>query len=402
MEIEAHPKNRSDLAWIDRVQHRAGPFWSVAHKFLASPLVRRRSFPAGHKGVRWLADVLDTHLEDDSSLGVSDFELVEGAGACLGLLLLEHVHGARHEQNGSLHRIALGAHGYFDPFAAIEATVAADDPTRELAKWLRQAEAEARGDGPVSKAVTLFIDVLGAQRPELRLESHFEWEVMLSGGIEVNLRSAGQAGDADPAAVRKALGQLVQMLPKADGNQGLPWADARAQIYPRIVGDGFFEGLGRQADLVAHEPIGNGASLGWVLRYEQRCRYVRRDEVQQWGLTLEQLRRAALENLASVSERARFHRMETEGGALIAARSGDGLDSARLLLPALHSVLARELGSPLVVGTPHRDALFACAAGDRHLVEALRARVREDADRAPHRITHGLWVLDEIGIRPES
>ncbi len=90
--------------------------------------------------------------------------------------------------------------------------------------------------------------------------------------------------------------------------------------------------------------------------------------------------------------------MDTSYGPLVVARSGDGLDGARLLLPTLHSVLAPELGSPFVAAAPHRDALWACACEPESLRAALAHRVREDAARAPHRIGDELFLVAHRGL----
>jgi hypothetical protein len=64
----------------------------------------------------------------------------------------------------------------------------------------------------------------------------------------------------------------------------------------------------------------------------------------------------------------------------------------------LHDVLAPELGSPFLAAAPHRDALFACALEPRELRAALAGRAREDAARAPHRISEQLFTIGASGV----
>ena len=85
-----------------------------------------------------------------------------------------------------------------------------------------------------------------------------------------------------------------------------------------------------------------------------------------------------------------------DGVTLVVARTGDGLDASRLLLPGLHDVLAPELGSPFVAAVPHRDALFACPRDCERSVRALRERAARESLRAAHAIS-AMPVL--VGMR---
>ena len=79
-------------------------------------------------------------------------------------------------------------------------------------------------------------------------------------------------------------------------------------------------------------------------------------------------------------------------GVLYGARTGDGHDSARVLLPALHEELGARLGGAPVLGIPHRDAFFACA-DEPALRDELARRTEHDAARAPHKLSARLYRL---------
>ena len=144
----------------------------------------------------------------------------------------------------------------------------------------------------------------------------------------------------------------------------------------------------------------NGARLGLVLAYDGRCRFVHGRELEGWALTADEAVRAALEHLAKRSVRARFGRIDALDGPIIFARTGDGLDSVRLVLPGLVDVLGAELGEPFVATVPHRDALLACRADAPRSFEAMMARVSDDHARAPHRIGDKPFLVDRAGLRP--
>ncbi|MGB5414228.1 MAG: hypothetical protein WBN01_06265, partial [Polyangiales bacterium] len=138
----------------------------------------------GAPGVRWLADLLEDFVDRDSD-GAQDDRFVEGAGAFLGLLLIDHLGGSTQERDGC-HRVQLGRFGWFDPFGAIQEALDADDPRKCLSEYLSVAEREARADGPVSRVVRIFADELNRARPDLAIESQFELTVDLDNGASVD------------------------------------------------------------------------------------------------------------------------------------------------------------------------------------------------------------------------
>ena len=202
-------------------------------------------------------------------------------------------------------------------------------------------------------------------------------------------------------AVARAIDKLVSMLPGGPSAPERDLGEVRQALLPRLVPRDFLDDSPGMRDELALKPVLGGAlHAALILGYEGRARYVRQRELAHWSLAPGDALAIALENLAARSARARFARVDTAHGPLVVARTGDGLDGARLLLPTLHDVLAPELGSPFLAAAPHRDALFACAIEPRELRDALAARVRDDAARAPHRISDRLFAIAAHGIRP--
>ena len=140
LEPEEHAPSQS-------VAQRAGPLWPVAQRFASRIALAGSASP--HERLRALARALERFGDAG---GVSEDELIEGAGALLGVLLVEHCRGAHQSREGK-HRVQLGAHGFFDPFAAIERSLDSDDPRATLARAVREAEAEERGEGPLARVV---------------------------------------------------------------------------------------------------------------------------------------------------------------------------------------------------------------------------------------------------------
>jgi hypothetical protein len=303
-------------SWIDDLRSRCGPLTDAAALFAASLGVERDP-PAGAAGLLALARRIERHLdqpvhdEDDERL------FVELAGSYLSLLLCDALPHGRHASHAGRHGLQLGTRGFFDPFAAIERLLEADDVRSCLAEQVALAEAEA----------------------------HY-------GSVDV-------------------------------------WSTARQRLLPRLVGETFLAEVSRRAGrqpLYARRLV---ADVHLVLLFceHERRRYVDAHELESWGEAPDRVLDAARANLARRSESARLMRVDADQGTLIVARTGDGLDSSRLLLPGLYDLLAAELGQAFAVAVPHRDALFACSLRSRASLRLLRERAALEASRATHAIT---------------
>ncbi len=375
------------MEWLERID--AGPLGDAAARFLAAhPGAPPRPFAHGVEGLRAFCEAVEAWADEEPS--ALDEAFVEGAGALLACLLLEHVGAGAHVAREGAHRVRLGLDGFFDPFAAIDAALEDDDPRAVIVEAVRRAEAEAQGHAGVGRAMRLLRARLARERPEVRVRSAFGPAVWLTDGTELDLGRVLRATEGEPdAAAELALAKLVSMLPGGAG-AGATFADVRASLYPRITAPGFAESLADRGRLAFAPRIGGALELTLVIDHGDRSRYVAEAELARWGLAFDDALSSAIENLAERSRGARFGRVDTEAGPLVFARTGDGLDAARLLLPTLHAVLAPELGDEFLAAVPHRDVLLACADGPA-LRDALTARARDDAQRAPHRISDRLF-----------
>jgi len=393
--------------WMALLRPRAGVLVDAAAGFLAWR--GATAFPRGARGAERLVEIVEAWLyEDETAVDEeTDRRFVEGAGALLGVLLIDHFGTAAYIADGGAHRVRLGTHGWIDPFGAIEIALDAPQPRAALSETLLVADAEARGDGPVARVLRAAEGAIERARPDLRIARVFDGWIELDGGIRVDLSRAIEATrDATPGAVARAVEKVVAMLPGGDGGRvAVPWRDAELLLVPRLVGGSFLALVhagAEQRGEIATMPLVADVHVALLLAYDKRSRYVRADEVEDWAVPFEVARAVAIANLAARSARARFDRVDDAHGPMVVARTGDGLDAARLLLPGFHDVVAAELGSPFVVGVPHRDALVATAREREAAVDALRQRTRADAAAAPHRITDALLVVtrDDITALP--
>jgi uncharacterized protein YtpQ (UPF0354 family) len=376
--------------WLNAMEDVGGRLVPAARAFVDS---QHPPLPGtGAAGIRWLAAQLEDFVDRDTD-GGDDDRFVEGAGALLGLLLIEHLGGRTRERDGC-HRVQLGRFGWFDPFGTIQEVLDAEDPRGCLSEYLSVAEREADENGPVSRVVRVFANTLGLERPDLDIESQFELTVDLNNGASVDLtRLERVARDQDEDAATEAARRIISMLPGANTQEETPWSEAATRLLPRLVSAKFLASLPSEQALYV-DPVGSGVHLALQLRYGTRARYVRCGEVDSWALERAGARQQALENLAAKSRSLRLERVT---GQILRVRQGDGLDGARMLLPDLADRLAKLEAGVWVAAAPHRDVLL-LAHGEA--LEELSKRAEDAVRRAPHPVSAAIFAVTTPGPRP--
>lgn len=379
------------VSWVEGMQDVGGPLVSAALDFVESQ--GRQEPRAGAPGIRWLAERIESFVDHDAP-PLDDHQFVEGAGALLGLLLIEHLGGRTRARDGA-HRVQLGRFGWFDPFSAVAQALDADDPRHCLAQYLVVAEREAKQAGPVSRVVSAFADVLTELRPDLRITSQFELSVELDNGAAVDLsRLEKVARDQDDDATAHAARRIISMLPGNREQDETGWSEASTRLFPRLVSEAFLQSLPDQ-QVLYREEIGHDVYLALQLRYGPRARYVRRNEVTAWSSWGDAFHQA-VRNLVAQSRKLR---LEPLGRGLLRVRQGDGLDAARLVLPDLAVRLRRLAAEPWFAAAPHRDELLVAPANEARLLLDL---AKDAAERAPHPISNALFAVTEDGLGPVS
>ncbi|NOY91419.1 MAG: hypothetical protein GXP55_09425 [Deltaproteobacteria bacterium] len=395
------------MIWLERSTSRLGPFADAARAF--SAWRHPAGFPPGPEGVRALVRELDAFVHDLDAPEEDEDRFLEGAGALLAALLIAHLPESRHVEREGRHALRLGRWGFFDPFMAIDAALDAESPAESLARALRRAEAEARGEGSMAQALGLFEELLECIRPDLTLIDAFAASLRLGDNIELDISSAMAAASGDEGDLESALSRLIGLIPGGeDAQNAFEWPHARPRLLPRIVSADFLEELDSARPDAPPErrlyrrPLAGDLRLALVLAYPDRARFVRLEELECWGVPEVEVEGAYLAHLARLSRDARFDAVESPEGVMIVARSGDALDSARIVLPGLYGVLAAELTPPFAVAVPHRDSLLAVSGADPEMWRMLARRAREEHARAPHGISPNIFELSRRGPRQWS
>ncbi|MCG8554556.1 MAG: DUF1444 family protein [Proteobacteria bacterium] len=390
---EAHP----DARWWLPLSRSCGPLVPAAEAFVAAQLAG--VCPRGTRGLVRLADELERWAEKSALDEEQDRRFVEGAGALLALLLADHIGVASHVCRDGIHRLRLGRFGCCDPFACIERALQADNCRATLASQVRRAESEAEGHGPVARVIHEIEHQLEQSDSELRVSEHFDLRVWLGAQVEIDLRKVVAATSNEaPTLVREAVAKLLApVLSRAEHSAAVGWAHARRLLLPRLIGPAFPTRSASRQGHLATLPLMGDVRIALALDHGDRTRFLREDELRAWGVACDRALTEAVANLAGRWRRARFVREQTQDGPMLLARSGDGLDASRLLLPAVQALFAAEFAPQAAVAVPHRDLLIATPAEPASRLRDLAQRAKEAAARAPHRITTQLFCVRAPG-----
>jgi hypothetical protein len=152
---------------------------------------------------------------------------------------------------------------------------------------------------------------------------------------------------------------------------------------------------------VVSQPLVEGLLIAYAIDQDRTIAYISGSRFDKWGVSLEQLHQAAIENLAGRSEAISAHAAQDESGKvnLILFQTMDGYDASRILLPTLHDRLREHLGSPFAAGIPNRDILL-CFRDEPETVSRLRKQIADDYRRMPHQVTDQLLLVTKDGIAP--
>ncbi|HEX6241936.1 MAG TPA: hypothetical protein VFZ61_13600, partial [Polyangiales bacterium] len=312
------------------IRQRAGALSQAAEHFVDAHWgARDGGYRGGQDGLVALCKQLErfAHQHDVDEEGERRF--IEGAGAVLGVLLIEHVSDACYASERGAHRVRLGSHGFFDPFAAIDRVLDAPDIRRALMREVQRAEAEAAARGPLARVAAALCGAIALERPDLSVQGQFDCQLRLSQResgepIEIDLRRAVESTrDQDQRAVDQVVRRMLSLLPGAP----LPTPLAAEQLAPRLLprlarSEAVRELTAHGQSLLFAQPLTDELCVALLAEFDGRARYVRSDELAQLNLAPAAALALALSNLRSRSQRTRVLREDSDVGALFVARTG--------------------------------------------------------------------------------
>ncbi len=130
-----------------------------------------------------------------------------------------------------------------------------------------------------------------------------------------------------------------------------------------------------------------------VLDGEHSMRYVTPSQMQNWGVTADQLFEAARANVAAAADHVERY---DDGPAIVwHVASNDDYESSRLLVPGWLAGFAGKVDGTPIAAIPHRSMLLVAGAGDPRAIERLLASAKAEFKTSPRRLSPALYTVGE-------
>jgi uncharacterized protein YtpQ (UPF0354 family) len=231
------------------------------------------------------------------------------------------------------------------------------------------------------------------------------FDIFLTNGTRVHLGNLYATCLRAPGCEDEAIDNFVSaVLSQAAADGKLPcFREACGRLFPVLKTTVFLDkplGSGTKlSDDLLWQDFHCGLAVCFVYDTGDCARFVRLEDVEDWGTCEDEVQWHALENLASSTALLDHGIAETRYGKAVVVNANDGYDAARILLPGLKDALAPHLGGSFLMAVPCRDLLVAFE-NKRELLELIRREVREDAHLGAYGLTDELFVCDSGGVRP--
>ncbi|MDT7896867.1 MAG: DUF1444 family protein [Armatimonadota bacterium] len=139
--------------------------------------------------------------------------------------------------------------------------------------------------------------------------------------------------------------------------------------------------------------------ITYVIDDGKYMRFIPRDWLEVWGLSINRLHELAIKNL--VRFKSKFQMVALSDGQRvkgIVIAKGDSYDAARLLLPDFYAQVSQLLGREFLVAVPSRDCLMAFCDDDPQFLAGILRQVREDARHDPYPLTDKIFRYTPDGL----
>lgn len=242
--------------------------------------------------------------------------------------------------------------------------------------------------------------IIAARHPDVKVKSELDFGLE----CEVGGKISSLFLDNMYAQYRQAPGMLAQIVaqyllvarPVADGAGEICWDEAKGRVLPLIKPDEYFHAIPDadvRENLVTFDAA-NGLRVVIVLDSEQTMRSVKKDELQGWGISMDQIRETALKNLATLTAPLWPEAVANAGQrGSFEFMTNDGYDASRIMLPDLYERVSRSLGcSRIIVTIPTRDILVAFDA-DKTTKERVAAFAVKVFGEGHHSVTADLFYM---------
>jgi uncharacterized protein YtpQ (UPF0354 family) len=140
-------------------------------------------------------------------------------------------------------------------------------------------------------------------------------------------------------------------------------------------------------------PFCGEVRIAFVLDSERTFRYVTEDMFETWNVNIKEVTDLAIANLEQRSDDLAAASVQ---GSLLAIKTNDSFDAARILSPAIRKLIVESVGSPFCFGVPNRDFLV-CWPKTDEMIAIWGIQVKTDFEEQPYAISGCIFECDEQG-----
>ena len=174
------------------------------------------------------------------------------------------------------------------------------------------------------------------------------------------------------------------------------WAEARDSVQPRLTK---IEDLPGELELFVNFPFGEGVVTALIIYNsdEDMISWVRKEMLEKWGVTIEELYKKAIDNLADISEG-----MELVGKGkphdYLWNETGRDYSASVILLGGMRYLIAQTIGSPYRFCVPSNFVIYSWAElEDENFQIEMKAMMEREHSRLPGRLSTNIYEVDEKG-----
>lgn len=238
--------------------------------------------------------------------------------------------------------------------------------------------------------------------PLLSVELVDDFQIQIATS-RLNLANFYRAYVRDPESFEQillpAMATAVQVQGWGENETSPPLEIVRDRLMPMLYPEQVWKE--KFQDIIG-EPWVAGLVILYVVDESNAYWYVRRELMDKWGLSCDDLHEIALDNLQSYFERQPMEMAvaASEEGlpSMLMPGKPDTYNSVRLLCHSFLSQLRQVAEGDLAVGVPGRDFFVAVTMKLPEMVTRIRKRIREDYQQTDHPLTDRMLLVTADGV----
>lgn len=174
------------------------------------------------------------------------------------------------------------------------------------------------------------------------------------------------------------------------------WSEVSDRVHPRLTR---IEEFGDDLESLVHLPFGEGVVTAFVISLpeEGMVKWIRKDLLEEWNISFEDLHKKAIDNLGDVTEG-----IELVGTAkphsFLWNEKGHDYAATSILLGGMRYLIAQTIGSPYRFCVPSAFVIYSWAElEDEEFQTEMRAMMQREHNRLPGRLSTNIYEVDEKG-----